>query len=540
MILLLALAGCVLGPSAWDRWDEEHGDLDGDGYSREVDCDDDDPAVHPGADEVCDGVDQDCDGTADEDAVDAPTWYSDGDGDGYGVDVIATLCAQPVGGVELGEDCDDGRADVHPGADEVCDGVDQDCDDVVDEDATDQTAWYPDEDGDGFGDLVEAELACEAPAGMVAVSGDCNDDHGGIYPGAVDPCDGLDRDCDGDDGGVDFSAGLGMTTVLTDVFAGGSPTAPVRWSNPSDGTLTFCPGTWYAYLVLDGEVSVKGRSGSDSTVLYSGGAVGVRVVGGEVDITGLTLTGADRSAEGGAVYVADSASVSIRQTVIDDNRATLGSALLVNGGEASLAQVEVTDNQGTAIAVTSGVVGITDSVVSGNTGSNGGAIASTDSAVSVLRSDVYGNTAARGGCAWLYGSGYLNVDESSLHGADASTDGGCIYAAGGVTVYLYDSVLSDNFTMGEGGGAWVGDGAVLDCTSSDTWATHGITNNTATGRGGGGGVYLGANGSLTSTRCDWGAGAVENTPDDVAGSGFSQTGYRDNAVFACDSSGCDR
>lgn len=93
-------------------------DLDHDGYSPAAtvagwaDCDDNNPAVHPGADEMCGAIDENCDGDPEAGAVDGPCGLSDVDGDGYDVSV----------------DCDDGDAAVHPGAPEICgDGVDQNC-----------------------------------------------------------------------------------------------------------------------------------------------------------------------------------------------------------------------------------------------------------------------------------------------------------------------------------------------------------------------------------------------------------------------------
>ena len=86
-------------------------DDDVDGYPPAGgDCDDDDPSIHPGAPEVADGVDQDCDGLVDE-----GTEAFDDDGDGA---------------TELEGDCDDGDPNHHPGADELCEGdvVDLDCD----------------------------------------------------------------------------------------------------------------------------------------------------------------------------------------------------------------------------------------------------------------------------------------------------------------------------------------------------------------------------------------------------------------------------
>ena len=178
------------------------------------DCNDGDAAVNPGADELCDGIDNDCDGDVDEDdAVDAPTWYVDGDGDGYGDPANELIaCAAPPGAVADCSDCDDTHAETYPGADEICDGLDNDCNGVVDDGAVDEADWYPDADGDGYGDEAGAVTSCSPPDGHVDVSGDCDDDDDTIYPGADEICDGVDNDCDaatdenGDGDGDGFSA----------------------------------------------------------------------------------------------------------------------------------------------------------------------------------------------------------------------------------------------------------------------------------------------------------------------------------------------
>jgi hypothetical protein len=110
-------------------------DADGDGSAVPEDCDDADPAVHPGADEHCDGVDEDCGGDGDAGAVDAGTWYADADGDGFGDASAATGgCEPPAGFVADATDCDDGADAAHPGADELaCTAVDEDCDGAFDE-----------------------------------------------------------------------------------------------------------------------------------------------------------------------------------------------------------------------------------------------------------------------------------------------------------------------------------------------------------------------------------------------------------------------
>ena len=177
-----------------------YADTDGDGYAACEECDDGDAAIHPGATELCNGADDDCDGSVDEDdAADASTWYADSDGDGYGDAASATAaCAQPSGHVADASDCDDGESAIHPAATEQCDGVDNDCDGTVDEDdAADASTWYADSDGDGYGDAASSAVACTAPSAHVADATDCDDGDAGANPGADELCDGVDNDCDG-------------------------------------------------------------------------------------------------------------------------------------------------------------------------------------------------------------------------------------------------------------------------------------------------------------------------------------------------------
>jgi hypothetical protein len=111
-------------------------DNDGDGFDVTADCDDGDPAVNPDADEVCDEIDNDCDGAIDtEDDSLIPEWYVDFDGDAYGDEGRpVTTCEEAEGIAPVGGDCDDTDADIHPGAPELCDEIDSNCDGVVDED----------------------------------------------------------------------------------------------------------------------------------------------------------------------------------------------------------------------------------------------------------------------------------------------------------------------------------------------------------------------------------------------------------------------
>ena len=181
-----------------DVKDDPEVDADGDGFAEDVDCDDDSAAINPDAEEVCDDVDNNCDGDIDSDAVDAATFYKDADGDGYGVaGDVTTACAVPSGYSTDDTDCDDISASINPGADEVCDGVDNNCDGDADSDAIDITTWYLDADSDLFGDASDAIDSCVTLDGRVTDGTDCNDGDDTTYPGADPGCDGTDHDCDG-------------------------------------------------------------------------------------------------------------------------------------------------------------------------------------------------------------------------------------------------------------------------------------------------------------------------------------------------------
>jgi len=170
-------------------------DADGDGYLASEDCDDRDASVHPGATEVCDGVDNNCADGVDEGV--AGTWFVDGDGDGFGSpDAPIEACDQPAGAVPSSSDCDDDDAAVYPSAPEVCNALDDNCDGRVDEGLT--ATWYPDADDDGFGDASAPTETCNPSEGWVQVGRDCDDTAPTAFPGAVEVCDGVDNDCDGE------------------------------------------------------------------------------------------------------------------------------------------------------------------------------------------------------------------------------------------------------------------------------------------------------------------------------------------------------
>ncbi|MCB9777734.1 MAG: FG-GAP repeat protein [Alphaproteobacteria bacterium] len=178
-------------------------DADGDGWPAETDCNDADASIFPGADELCNDIDDDCDDLVDEEPVDGTDWYADIDGDGYGVaDWVRPACTQPAGWVDNADDCDDLSPETWPGADEICDDADNDCDGAIDESPTDAPTWYVDEDGDGYGDPTVPIQACTAPGVYVQNADDCDDGDASLNPATV-----WYGDVDGDGyGGTNFTA----------------------------------------------------------------------------------------------------------------------------------------------------------------------------------------------------------------------------------------------------------------------------------------------------------------------------------------------
>jgi hypothetical protein len=181
-LALLSLAACD------DKGDSNTGngliDADGDGFTSDFDCDDDNEAINPAAEELCDEIDNNCNDSIDESPSDGAMFYADGDGDSYGnPDVTVLSCSDSVQGyVSNSEDCNDGTSSVFPGGTELCDGFDNDCNGEIDDGAGDILTFYADTDGDGYGDVDNTIAACAAPSGYVADASDCNDAEASVNP----------------------------------------------------------------------------------------------------------------------------------------------------------------------------------------------------------------------------------------------------------------------------------------------------------------------------------------------------------------------
>ncbi len=113
-------------PALDEEGGEEDPDRDGDGWPQSQDCDDGNTAIHPGATEVCNGVDDDCVGGIDDGA--GPLWYTDADGDLYGGALLGQFCDAPGGATYVDGDCADDNPEIHPESTLVVDGQDSDCD----------------------------------------------------------------------------------------------------------------------------------------------------------------------------------------------------------------------------------------------------------------------------------------------------------------------------------------------------------------------------------------------------------------------------
>ncbi|MCB9741288.1 MAG: putative metal-binding motif-containing protein [Alphaproteobacteria bacterium] len=471
-LALLTLAACgSKDDPADDSGSDDTGapvDADGDGFTAAEDCDDDDATVNPDAVEVCDGVDNNCDAQIDEGV--STTYWTDADGDGFG-DAGAPVerCAIEAGVVANNQDCDDGEAQAYPGAVEVCDGIDNDCDGAVDDedsslDRSTASAWYVDADGDGYGAPDTETLACEAPRGSVAESGDCDDSAPEVNPGAEELCNGVDDDCDPattEDGRVTEYLPDGSASDISDIVRG-TLSAPAQAQTAGEALLRFCDGTYYLNLDLAGDVTVEGLNGADRTVLNAAGggpALYSTTSGVALSISGVTLTGgtgldteslATGNGGGGFACLADgSTTVTLDEVAVVGNEAETGGGLFVLGCELSISNSDFSANTANTsvggLLIVDGVHEITDTSVTGNESAShtGGMMVQAAYERPELVMDeveVSQNHAVEhvGGFAALSSDVTWTGSSSSASGmSENSIDGG---VGGGL--YLYDSEFS--------------------------------------------------------------------------------------------------
>lgn len=223
------------------------------------------------ADELCDRMDNNCDGNLDENVVDGVIWYPDIDGDGAGdAGGAKQTCEVPPEGRFEGTDCDDQNAMVYPEMVELCDQVDNNCNGTVDEEAVDGQPIYADADGDGFGDPMRTASSCGILPGFVGNAFDCND---------VDPAVPLYVDSSGQDG------------------AAGTLDAPLAHIQEAIDLQATCiivgTGTFYETLYVESYTGaiLSAQGASLTTLQGSGSGPVLRVADSEVELDGFTIQG---------------------------------------------------------------------------------------------------------------------------------------------------------------------------------------------------------------------------------------------------------
>jgi hypothetical protein len=537
--LSLGLAACGDKPGVGGDDSGDSDDPDGDGYTGDDDCDEENDAAHVGAVERCDGFDNNCDGNIDEGL--ANPWYTDADGDGFGDSATSQMGCFPTEdhSTSIDGDCDDSDPRVHPAGTEVCDGLDNDCNGQVDDPSMfDYDTYFADTDGDTYGDPGNTTEACSQPLGYVENDIDCDDADDSVYPGAAEDggtgtggADGIDNDCDGAiDDNLRYGTGAdGAVSISDGTFADIGGACSEVWSITADQIVVsdasaFGPGDRAMVLALQGRTTetehvgrwtlvdvesvdtststitalenVSGSFGPDNTQLRSHTVAVLRVP----QVTDLTVTGTLTADPfdgncGGAIAVLATGTIDISGGIdlaqagypggdennSHDSSGRGGESIEGRGDKATTATMNGAGGGGTTAASCSdctgnggggghaedGLAGETNGASTGNGGDGGGAIGET-----TLQRIFMGG----GG-----GGGALDTTgEDGIGGAGGG--GGGILLLRGNTLNV-TGVLDATGADGTSGCA----AAINDCG-------HGTQSEAGSGGGGAGGsVYLVAN-----------------------------------------------
>ncbi|MCP4810329.1 MAG: hypothetical protein GY913_04795 [Proteobacteria bacterium] len=517
MIWLLACVPPLVAPEVVE--DPGHDwDLDGQ-TERQGDCDDASASVGQGFVEVCDGLDNDCDGRVDEDdASDAVVWFQDLDEDGFGFGERAA-CAVPQGFVGAGGDCDDQDAAIHPDAAEVCDQVDNDCDGEVDGGSADAATFYADADGDGYGDSAVSELACQASEGFVDNAADCDDTSTAAWPGHPEICgDGLDNDC----------SGTASAVCLDDDLAGAQWIAGTA-GGENLGQAVYGPGDRDGDGLPDLLIASPGR---DTTDQQSGALelfLGPVADGTVVDDASWTLAGVSKNAEFGTRLAHSSTALWVgapgHQADIDKDEigTNVGAAYLVEGtpgatdvSEAAVAWVVGSaqgDRLGSAVALVDGQPAV---------GVPGAAWSDDEPGVVLIFEETLGELDPDA-AATIWGEGQASYTGVALLGADVDGDGLSDMAIGAPgrktwgSVYVHHAPFSD--ALASDGVEWEGPEGGDYGSALAAWDAQGDgLVDVVVGAPGTGEIYVGGELLLAESE----VGHVLAAAPDVDGDGFDE------------------
>ena len=501
---------------------------DGGWVADDTDCDDGDPAVHPGADESCNDMDDNCNGETDEGSI-GSSWYPDSDGDGYGIDsVTTTACNQPAGTAAIDGDCNDDNPSVNPGATEVCNEIDDDCDAEVDEGTAPDT-WYLDNDADGYGTSNVTAVSCGQPSDFAAVAGDCNDEDSAVNPGASELCNLIDDDCDSTVDGpgmAAFVSNMGVWSDLSVTLAAGTATAAYAWEPGAGGSLYLCEGDYH--LAINATKANLDVIGVDGSGLVSITGDGTRpVISATTTCTAMTLRGL--TIQGG--YGSNGGCI---------DAGTHGLDLVLY--DLTISDCSASDNGG-GLYQQGGTIAATDMAISScDAGTYGGGLYLRDLSGSIITATIEANQSTYGAGLMVQDSELL-VEDAVVIDNQAGDAGAGLYVTGS-TLDLSASEVAGNSTASSssgretgGGGVFLNNSATLTCSGSGSFA-FGIFQNTADL---GGGVFIYDSGSvLISDLCDWGSASGDNTPDDVLlmVAKESYGSYGSDETFTCTASGC--
>lgn len=511
---LLLSSACTRGEplETWLECEEQGwADADGDGYGdpttpdcgpkavdSQGDCDDRLVSVYPGARELCNGLDDDCDGLIDEPPADPGTVYLDRDGDLHGDPSIAMssdTCTVPAGYAETGDDCDDDDSNRSPSAAELCDGVDNRC----------NQKWT----------IAE------------------------------------------EDGHVTHVDEFGYLFDVTIPFSEGTPGAPFQIEIPG-GTLLVCPGTYYVGLTIIGPTVLTGR-GLDSTVLDGAGG---RIIEASADLSlsNLSLVGGDAyGGDGGAIYQRNGA-LSIDSAELRNNRAVYGGAIASLSDENTLASVDLrqvsmlenhAERGGALYADIDGPITLAGAYFENNDASGDGGALAIDGATDVALdyNTFYSNiSVGNGGGLYVNILGPIRQSSDNLYGNASTVSGGGAFLASPSTITIEGLSVSSNAAGAAGGGMALSgetlvtvtsslflenssptDGAGLYLVAADALLTEvSLEENNATATGAGGGLFA----QVSSQLSVFGGSSSNNTA--YIGGGVSMFGSDDDVSVVID------